>query len=373
MTAPRTSPRVLIVAHDAKATGGVNNFLRIMRRRLRGRAVATRFANGPRQGEGGKTQILSRMAWDYLRFAGLLIQRPFDIVHVNPTFDQRSLPRELLFVWLSRAVQPKAQVVLFFRGWDWKAVEATRRSAWKRSLFLGSLKRVDRVLLLSDTFKDALVDMGVSADKIYRTTTMFEGEVLKTVLEAGIEKQPQTLLFLCRFIPAKGGLEVIEAFSRIAPQYPESKLVMAGDGPQRAELEAKALETGVADRILFTGYVGGQRKMTLLAQAGLFLLPTTHPEGLPNAILEAMAAGSVIVTTAVGGIADVIVDKENGTILQGRNADELTTVLTDYLSQPEKIAAVGARNQQLAWSRWESQIVSDGIGDHYVDLVGARP
>jgi len=366
-------PRVLIVAHDARATGGVNNFLRIMRRRLRGRIDATRFSNGPRHGEKlkGKTHVLARMAWDYIRFAGLLLQRRFDVVHINPTFDMRSMPRELVFVWLTRAFSPRTKIILFFRGWDWKAVQATEESSLKKALFQASLKRVDRVLLLSETFKSSLVELGVPADRVFRTTTMFEGAVLKEVLAENPPKELRTILFLCRFMPAKGGLVVIEAFTRVAETYPDARLVMAGDGPQRAELEAAADASGVGNRIEFTGYVGGVRKMSLLASAGLFVLPTTHPEGMPNAILEAMAAGEVILTTAVGGIADVVIDQENGAILKGQDTDELTDVLTGYLSDPAKTLAVGAHNRQLAWSNWESQIVSDDIGDHYVAVVSS--
>ena len=367
---PRT--KVLIIAHDARATGGVNNFLRIMRRRLRGRIDATRFSNGPRHNEKGKIRILARMAWDYARFVGVVSRKNFDVLHINPTFDMRSLPREVVFVWLSRIFSPKTKVVLFFRGWDWNAVSAVQDSPVRRKLFLTTLNKVDRVLLLSDTFKAGLVKLGVPGDKVFRTTTMFEGAVLRDVQATNIPKALQTLLFLCRFMPAKGGLEVIEAFSRIASNFPMARLVMAGDGPQRSALEAAAAASGFSNRITFTGYVGGVEKMTLLAEAGLFVLPTTHPEGMPNAILEAMAAGEVILTTAVGGISDIVIDRENGTILKSQDADELTEVLLSYLNDPERTAAIGAHNRQIAWSRWDAQIVSDGSGDHYMDLARGR-
>jgi glycosyltransferase involved in cell wall biosynthesis len=363
--------RVLVIAHDAKAMGGVNNFLRIMRVKMRRRVDAARFANGRRHGETGKAATLKRLAYDYGRFIGLLLRRRFDVVHLNPTLDLSSLPREMLFAWLAKLVQPRAKVLLFYRGWDWKALEAIRASRWRRALFLASHRRLDRVLLLSSAFKAALVADGVPAGKIHVVSTMFEGDKLRPVLNQVRSKDPALLVFMSRFLPAKGGAATVEAFARIAEQFPGARLIMAGEGPDRQRLETLAKAFGVADRVEFPGYVGGERKMELLARASLFLLPTAHPEGMPNAVLEAMAAGDVIVTTPVGGIPDVVEDPLNGTLLATPDAASLAGEIARYLSQPELTVEIGARNREKAWRLWESAAVADRIADHYAELCGA--
>jgi glycosyltransferase involved in cell wall biosynthesis len=111
--------------------------------------------------------------------------------------------------------------------------------------------------------------------------------------------------------------------------------------------------------------------MALLARASLFLLPTAHPEGMPNAVLEAMAAGDVIVTTPVGGIPDVVEDPLNGTLLATPDAASLAGEIARYLSQPELTVEIGARNREKAWRLWESAAVADRIADHYAELCGA--
>ena len=94
------SPRVLVIAHDLSVTGGVNNFLSVMRRRLRLRVRVTRFINGRRKDERGKLRVVARLAGDYLRFAGLILRRRFDVLPVNPTLELKSMPRDLAFVAL---------------------------------------------------------------------------------------------------------------------------------------------------------------------------------------------------------------------------------------------------------------------------------
>ncbi|RAK58145.1 glycosyltransferase family 4 protein [Phenylobacterium deserti] len=364
--------RALVIAHDARAKGGVNNFLRIMRRKMRRRVDVSRFANGRRHKEQGKVATMKRLAYDYLRFAVLLTRRRFDVVHLNPTLDLSSLPREMAFAWIAKLVQPKAKVLLFYRGWDWKALEAIQASGWKRRAFQATHGRVDRVLLLSSGFKDALVVEGVGARKIHVVSTMFEGDKLRPVLERLPVKDPQMLVFMSRFLPAKGGAATIEAFAQVAGDFPRARLCMAGDGPDMPRLRALAHELGLEHRIDFVGYVGGETKMELLARARLFVLPTAHPEGMPNAVLEAMAAGDVIITTPIGGITDAVEDGLNGSLLRSPDAQSVAREIRRYFEDPQLAAAIGARNREKAWRLWESGVVADRIAEHYVDLARER-
>jgi glycosyltransferase involved in cell wall biosynthesis len=349
--------------------GGVNNFLRIMRVKMRRRVDALRFANGRRHGEVGKAATLRRLGYDYGRFAVLLLRRRFDVVHLNPTLDLSSMPREMLFAWLAKLLQPTSKVLLFYRGWDWTALEAIKASPWKRALFLASHKRVDRVLLLSSAFKSALVAEGVPGRKIHVVSTMFEGDKLRPVLAGVTSKEPELVVFMARFLPAKGGAETIEAFARVARDHPQARLVMAGEGPDRPRLEALVDQLGLHAKVQFTGYVAGEAKMRLLARAQVFVLPTTHPEGMPNAVLEAMAAGDVIITTPVGGIPDVVQNGANGTLLRSPDPAELEQEIRRYLDQPQLAEDISARNREKAWRLWESGVVANGIADHYAGLA----
>jgi glycosyltransferase involved in cell wall biosynthesis len=366
-----SNARILVVAHDLSVTGGVNNFLRVMRRRLRGKVRIDRFVNGRRKGEKRKTDMVKRLILDYLRFASMIVSGRFnyDVLHINPTLDRSSMPRELLFVIILKVLRRRSRVLIFFRGWEWSTYDWIAKSAVRRFVFKKIQGCADRVLVLSQDFKDALIELGVDKDVIAVSTTMFEGEVLQKALSANIEKRPGQLIFLSRFLPAKGGVSILEAVARLRPIYPHLRLVMAGDGPQRRDLEDLSEALGILDVVTFTGYVSGFDKMRHLVESEIFVLPTSHPEGMPNAILEALAAGCVIITTAVGGISSIITDPANGTILKATTNEAVTKAIEQYLDDEECTAKIGRVNQEKAWNTWESQIISDKLGEHYHAVI----
>ncbi|TYC85092.1 glycosyltransferase family 4 protein [Novosphingobium sp. BW1] len=368
---PSSNPQrrsVLIVAHAAHVTGGVNNFLRIMRKCYRDRVAALRFINGARLDEPSKGAKLARLIKDYARFAGLQAKRQFEIVHVNPSLDYASLPRELAFLWIARAFRPKTKLLLFYRGWDWTALDAIKKSGWKSRLFVATNRKADRILVLASSFKHALMEMGIDGNRIFLGSTMFEKDMFANLPATPLEDR-RTILFLSRFLPAKGGAQILEAFARLAGDYPDWKVVMAGDGPEYDALQKQARDLGIVDRVEFTGYIASARKARLLLDTSIFLLPSEHPEGMPNAVLEGMAAGAVIVTTPVGGLADILTDGENGIILKSSSTDDVEAALRHYLPDPEARCATGERNRELAWQSWESDIVSDRMADHYDAVI----
>ncbi|GAA0731508.1 glycosyltransferase family 4 protein [Sphingomonas japonica] len=371
MTSSRPRLSVLVVAHAGHVTGGVNNFLRIMRSCYRDRVDASRFINGGRKGEMGALSAMRRMLRDYARFGMLLLRRRFDVLHVNPSLDRSSLPRELLFIWIARLLRPGIRALIFYRGWDWRALESIRASRWQSWLFVKTNFKADRILVLSTSFKDALRDLGVNPDRIHVSSTMFEAKLFTGVPEpARVDRQ--ALLFLSRFIPAKGGIQTIEAFADLASEFAGWRLIMAGDGPERGALEARVAALGIGTRVSFTGYVSHGDKADLLMRSAIFVLPTAHPEGMPNAILEAMAAGHVIITTPVGGIPDIVSDDVNGVILPDPSRAAVAAAIRRYVADPALLAETSRNNREKAWTLWESSIVSGRMADHYEAIAGSQ-
>lgn len=363
----RTRLRAIIIAHDAHVTGGVNNFLRIMRAKYRPRVESIRFINGRREGEIGRKMVLSRMLRDYIRFIFTVLANRYDILHLNPSMDSSSAPRELIFVWICRLFSPKTKIVIFYRGWSWTSFEEVQRSRTKKLLFRATQLLANRVLVLSTSFKAALIQLGVPEEKIYLTTTMFEGDMF-ALNEVKALAHQSNIVFLSRFLREKGGHLLIDAFSRLTSQYPDLRLVMAGDGPERSALETQARALGVSRRVEFTGHVSGARKMDLLTSAKIFALPTSHPEGMPNALLEAMAAGLPVVSTAIGGIPEVVRDGTNGILLKVIDVDSLVKALQKYLDDPALWLRTSTLNVSWAWENFESQKVADRMADHYYDM-----
>ena len=106
------------------------------------------------------------------------------------------------------------------------------------------------------------------------------------------------IIFLGRLVKRKGCRELILAFSEIVNDFPALRLIIAGDGPDRAKLESLATELAIADRTDFIGYIDEKDKPSLLAEATIACFPALYGESFGLVLIEAMAAGSEVV---IGG------------------------------------------------------------------------
>ncbi len=115
-----------------------------------------------------------------------------------------------------------------------------------------------------------------------------------------------TLLSLRRLVPRTGVDLLLEAFSGISGQHPDARLLIGGRGPLESQLKLKARQLGLSDRVVFLGYIADEHLPLALAAADLVAMPTLALEGLGLVTLEAMASGTVVVGTPVGGTIELL-------------------------------------------------------------------
>jgi glycosyltransferase involved in cell wall biosynthesis len=159
---------------------------------------------------------------------------------------------------------------------------------------------------------------------------------------------PQTLLFLGHVLKEKGAFDLVRAFARIADRFPRLTLVCAGSG-LIAQARAQAERLGVQDRVFFPGWVDVQGRDRALAAATVFVLPS-YAEGLPMALLEAMAAGVPVIATPVGGIPQLVEHDVNGVLVRAGQIDALAAALTVLLADPQKQERLGRAARQTVQS-----------------------
>jgi glycosyltransferase involved in cell wall biosynthesis len=140
----------------------------------------------------------------------------------------------------------------------------------------------------------------------------------------------QTILFLGRLGRRKGTYELVEAFGRIASEFPNARLICAGDG-EVAPFREIAADFEISDRVEFPGWTSLDQTRGYLASSAIFALPS-HAEGLPMALLEAMSWQLAVVVSSVGGIPRVVHDNDNGLLMTAGDIDELTAALRKLLS-----------------------------------------
>lgn len=128
----------------------------------------------------------------------------------------------------------------------------------------------------------------------------------------------RTLAFLGRLEPIKNPLLLLEVLDRL--QDEGFRLMVIGDGPLRAELQARAERLGLGARVVLLGSLPHEQAMRALARTNVLLLPSLS-EGLPLAPLEAMAIGVPVVASRVGGLTEVIEDGRSGLLVDGPEPD----------------------------------------------------
>jgi glycosyltransferase involved in cell wall biosynthesis len=169
-----------------------------------------------------------------------------------------------------------------------------------------------------------------------------------------------TAVFLGRFGERKGIFDLIAAISALPPAVRDRlRLVAAGDG-EVEQARAAVRDAGLERRIEIRDWLAPAERDALLGRAQLFVLPSSN-EGLPMALLEAMAWGLAPVVTPVGGIGDVVTDGGNGILVPPRDRSALTAALERLLTDDEERAKLGAAAREsvaaYAAPQWAARLV----------------
>ena len=371
MSQRRTPLRVLIWSGAPAVPGGIVKFTNLLRARLSDDIDAGHFVMGRRANETNAFPTLVRMFRDPIAFFVRIVANRYDVVHINPSLLAKSILRESVFCLLLKLTRFRGTFI-FFRGWSTEYEKRIFTKPISRWMFCFAFGGAARYAVLSEKFRQSLIGIGFDAKRIVVLTTMFDGELLNKVDPSSATPERRIVLFLARFDREKGLYELLEGFSLVADRFPDVDLVLAGDGDEAEGVRSWIAENGMAGRIKLPGYVNGPEKARLLLDASIFILPSYFPEGLPNAMLEAMAAGTVLIVSNVGGIGEVARSPENGIVLEEISPHTVAAALERVLVDPDYVAEVSERNRTLAWQRYESRIVIDKVEDIYREIAAEQ-
>jgi glycosyltransferase involved in cell wall biosynthesis len=171
------------------------------------------------------------------------------------------------------------------------------------------------------------------------------------------------VLTLARLDQQKGHRYLLQA----VPLVPDALFVFAGDGPERASLEAQARQLGLNDdRILFLGY----RRDTpdLLACCDLFVLPSLF-EGLPLSILEAMAASKPVIASAIGGNDEAVIHEETGLLVSPENPAALAQAIQRLLSDRPLAARLAATGKAQVQKKFSAEAMVQRVTEIYEQIL----
>ncbi len=173
------------------------------------------------------------------------------------------------------------------------------------------------------------------------------------------------LIHLSNFRPVKRALDAVEIFSRVAKQIP-ARLLMVGDGPDRAACERLAHRSGILDRVDFMGKL--ERVDELLPLTDLVLMPS-EMESFGLVALEAMACEVPTIATLVGGVPEVITNGETGLLFDVGDIDAMAAGAISLLTDPERRAAMGRAGRRDAQQRFCSTRIIPQYEKYYEDVL----
>jgi len=150
--------------------------------------------------------------------------------------------------------------------------------------------------------------------------------------DTSTEVSDSRLVCVGRLCEAKGQLLLVDAVAQLKQRGVHIDLVLAGDGPMRAEIEKMVSEFGLQDRVRITGWISGDRVREEILAARAMVLPS-FAEGLPVVIMEAFALRRPVITTYIAGIPELVKAGENGWLIPAGSIGALTAAVEDCLSR----------------------------------------
>jgi len=216
---------------------------------------------------------------------------------------------------------------------------------------------------LSESNTKHLKAMGYQRE-IYLETTVVDINLIKGInvdqlIENRDKNEIKTILFLSRIEKEKGIYNLLEIFKSLKKENQNYKLIFAGDGNELNNLRLLVEKENISG-VTIKGFVQGEEKKMLFEKTTVFVFLSEF-EGMPNAVLEAMAFGLPVVTTNVGGIASVFKDERNGMLINDYNKNNIVRYIESILTDSALYQAIGKRNYLESKNKFWSDKVSERI------------
>lgn len=352
------TPRILMVGTALDGRGGVAAVVSMLRASGLFEREAVHYVSTHREG-GPLAKSVHAGAGLCATVGACLRHRPA-IVHAHASTGA-SFVRKSLVLLVARASGCKT--IFHLHGGAFRQYALERSGALMRRWIRHTLERSSLVIALSDSWAAFLRGFAPRA----RVAVLPNAVPLPALREEG---EPGRVLFLGRIEAAKGIAELIDAVALLAPRFPQLRLVLGGSGELEA-LRQAAQARGILERVELRGWLDAPARDAELARAAVFCLPS-HAEGLPMALLEAMAAGKAVVASAVGGIPELVHDGENGLLVPPRDGAALAAALARLLGDAGLCRQLGARARATVENGYSTQSVCGRLAAIYNDLAGTR-
>ena len=273
-----------------------------------------------------------------LRFISLLLTRQVSVVHVH-TASRASFWRKSVFVLL--AFLARRPVILHLHGAEFHIFYEKESGPMAKRFIRFIFNNAKRIIVLSTQWKRIVSNISNNKHIVCIFNPV---EIEDPIAISAFSRKKNILLFLGELGKRKGTFDLLDALVRLKTKFPDVKLLCGGDGDLE-RVAARARTLGISDSVEIMGWVAGDAKRRLLAEATVYVLPS-YNEGLPMSLLEALAAGLPVISTPVGGIPDALEDGIEGYLIEPGNIDALSHAIEKLLCDEQCRTQMGVAGRK---------------------------
>jgi glycosyltransferase involved in cell wall biosynthesis len=237
----------------------------------------------------------------------------------------------------------------------------------------------NRIIAIGDGQRDEIASFGVAP--LTKLVTIRLGLDLGQFLDAersrgqlrtelGLDADTPVVGIVARLVPIKAPEMFLRAAAQILAAEPRTRFVIVGDGERRQELEALSTDLGLKDTLRFLGW---RRDMPRVYADLDVVALTSLNEGSPVVLIEALAAARPVVSTAVGGVPEVVVDGTTGLTVPVSDVSALAEAILSLLRDPARAERLGQAGRQHVYPRYDSSRLVDDVRQLYLrELAGQQ-
>jgi len=316
--------------------------------------------------------------WAFLKLKTILSEFNPDIVHVNIFLTQLSpLILKLLYdypaiyhVQWYRSICPKGTKTLPDISeckFDWGTSCLTNKCLplhdWivlmlQMKLFKRWQSALNSYVTCSNHLKNILLQDG------YNPVDVILNATPTTITRTSISENP-TIAYAGRLVKEKGVNILISAFSNIVKQFPKSKLLIAGDGPERENIEKLINTLELKNNISLLGYLNKDQMENVFEEVWVQVVPSLWNEPFGVVTIEAMMRGIAVVASDSGGLRDIVIDGLTGYLARPGNIISLTDSINLVIQDRQKALSMGLVGHKIAIGRYTIKPITQSFIDLY--------
>ncbi|HEX9959995.1 MAG TPA: glycosyltransferase family 4 protein [Pyrinomonadaceae bacterium] len=335
--------KVLITAPSLDEKQNVSGISTVARQIIeRGTFEYRHFEAGRRDGERAGADWIWKQIVSVPRFRRAA--SGVDIVHFNTNFNPLAVARDAVYAAAARSA--KIPFVMHVHGGRYLAEEF--QSGALKKIAEKMLRAADAVIVLSELEKKIIENRWQNL----RVSVLENAVAVEEAIVAERKSVGKTLIFLGRMHESKGLDEIVEACRILKNENFEFRFEAFGAG-ERKEFFVSEMTKILGEKFRYGGVASGAEKWRELAKADVFLLPSRYGEGLPVALLEAMAAGCVAIVSEMASTGAVVSDGENGFLIEPRSVAQLLEKLRLALSGRIDLEIIGKNARETIKAKFD--------------------